>query len=1379
MASPGGRGPAAGNRDGGICNKPCHDRPGKWNLDSRPRSLCWFATPVAASLLTLVLPLVLSRNIAKIRAATRRVKFFARAGVLVLVAAVAYVSRLLIRRSQAANKEFAQPACQPRALRDVLPEGPAASRHDAKRTEHADAELRDCLRAAFESARPKASSSSSEDGAPLQEDTLISARSSSGVDCQLVCFSSRKFAHLRASWGLPEDVFWTSLCDSELNGGRCQASGKSGSIFWSTANDVLVVKTIERRELKTLLQGIGRYEQHFASHRSSLLCRFFGAFELQLERRRLTLVVMNNIFAGSFKPHVIYDLKGTTEDRWVNPQPGAVLKDLNFADKIIGIPDLKHKAELLHALKRDTQFLRSQNVMDYSVCLGVHYCSENVHPVLEQSVPEPGLASTLAMLRGFEPKFQCTLVRNQAAQRVIYYIGIIDILQEYDFRKVLAHLVKSMSLGWFHEIDTAPPIYYARRFKTSFWGKVQTFREPEDRVSRFLRRLRLGIESGTIPYPTFAPIDTAPQLASAWCDPGSEEVTLEEAVDFAVRCGGHLQLLRRTGFSLRSSYEEVEAFLDMDRHALVFQDMSRSTFRQRRPTSAIACYKIRRVYLSIVCHRPRDRLCLGCRSQMQIEAEPFESRRFTVEADDTPLRFTAPSRRQAKLWVTALELAAGYAEANVEDLKEASAADPVEQDRLSGTRQRVISSSSCEASSTRAAVLATLEPYLPKEAQGPLASVARSARLGMLEPYLLGPEAERRWQKRRLKWIFGFVDTEGTGALTLSKVRLLWQEMNIKEAEGQDVLRRFLGEEREWRRAGGGRQIGGGRVVQLADFVRMLRFVDSTYARAVCKCVGIRGSTGNCSARSFGNAQTSGMASLQLGADDTVLSADELAGFFREVQHVWPPPSMQQIKRFASRLMPPLSKQHSLSAVAFSQLLCSPGNALADPAKRLIFQDMTQPLSHYFIETSHNTYLEGNQLSSRSSVLRYVEVLRQGCRSVEVDVWDGADGEPVVKHGYTVTTEVLFEDVIQAIADHAFVASEFPVIISIEQHCSALQRIRQGEVMTEILGDLLLKPPWDEQANDIDFSRLGLISPWSARRRFLVKSERGCCERCRGTLPAYDRCILLPSRKLLRGEKMDLQNGHVAAQDPLTPCPSGRCFCHVSSMTVPKLLKLQQSAGEDPLRRWNARYLSRAYPDGTRINSGNVDPLPMWLCGVQMVAMNYQTSDKGSLLNEGLFRHYNGGSGYVLKPAALLGEHSLSSARTGQQCRGKRLHLRVCCGHRLPRPEGLLSTDGAVVSSPMVTVTLEPGNQVSQTGAVMQDGYHPVFNHEMEFLISDSPLHILLFEVRDALTARLIARSAVNLDGVREGFRWLALQSILGSTIPHCGLLLFAQFLHT
>ena len=128
-----------------------------------------------------------------------------------------------------------------------------------------------------------------------------------------------------------------------------------------------------------------------------------------------------------------------------------------------------------------------------------------------------------------------------------------DILQQFTMRKAIAHTIKSFSLGWLHEIDTAPPAYYARRFKTSFGGKVQSFREPEDRVARFARRLSLGIESGTIPCPTFIN-PSHPSTADV------TNVTLDEAVDFAVRVGGHLTVAR-SGF-LRSRMEEVEAFLD-------------------------------------------------------------------------------------------------------------------------------------------------------------------------------------------------------------------------------------------------------------------------------------------------------------------------------------------------------------------------------------------------------------------------------------------------------------------------------------------------------------------------------------------------------------------------------------------------------------------------------------------------------------------------------------------------------------------------------------------------------------------------------------------------------------------------------------------------
>lgn len=44
--------------------------------------------------------------------------------------------------------------------------------------------------------------------------------------------------------------------------------------------------------------------------------------------------------------------------------------------------------------------------------------------------------------------------------------------------------------------------------------------------------------------------------------------------------------------------------------------------------------------------------------------------------------------------------------------------------------------------------------------------------------------------------------------------------------------------------------------------------------------------------------------------------------------------------------------------------------------------------------------------------------------STEVDCWDGQDGEPIVHHGYTLTSKILFKDVIETINKYAFVRNE-------------------------------------------------------------------------------------------------------------------------------------------------------------------------------------------------------------------------------------------------------------------------------------------------------------------------------------------------------------------
>uniref|UniRef100_A0A8C9ZC69 Phosphoinositide phospholipase C n=1 Tax=Sander lucioperca TaxID=283035 RepID=A0A8C9ZC69_SANLU len=177
-------------------------------------------------------------------------------------------------------------------------------------------------------------------------------------------------------------------------------------------------------------------------------------------------------------------------------------------------------------------------------------------------------------------------------------------------------------------------------------------------------------------------------------------------------------------------------------------------------------------------------------------------------------------------------------------------------------------------------------------------------------------------------------------------------------------------------------------------------------------------------------------------------------------------------------------KQGALGIDGITNYMRSPAGDIFNSEHYNVNQDMKQPLCNYFIASSHNTYLMGDQLMSQSRVDMYAWVLQAGCRCVEVDCWDGQDSEPIVHHGYTLTSKILFKDVIETINKYAFIKNEYPVILSIENHCSVPQQKKMAQYMIEILGDKL-------DLSDIKADESGrLPSPETLKGKILVKGKK-------------------------------------------------------------------------------------------------------------------------------------------------------------------------------------------------------------------------------------------------------------------------------------------------
>ncbi|XP_063122681.1 1-phosphatidylinositol 4,5-bisphosphate phosphodiesterase delta-4 isoform X10 [Rattus norvegicus] len=488
-----------------------------------------------------------------------------------------------------------------------------------------------------------------------------------------------------------------------------------------------------------------------------------------------------------------------------------------------------------------------------------------------------------------------------------------------------------------------------------------------------------------------------------------------------------------------------------------------------------------------------------------------------------------------------------------------------------------------------------------------------------------------------------------------------------------------------------------------------------------------------------------------------------------------------------------------LSKDGFLSYLCSADGNIFNPDCLPIYQDMTQPLSHYYINSSHNTYLLGDQFCGQSSVEGYIRALKRGCRCVEVDTWDGPDGEPVVYHGRTLTSRILFKDVLATLAQYAFQSSDYPLILSLDNHCTWEQQKTMAHHLIAILGEQLLSTTLEEQLIDImpspELRGKILVKGKKLRTIEVVESdkEEEELEKDEGSDldPAsaeLDMQSQPESQEQASGNKSKNKKKFLLQSSTTILCPDLSAlvvylrtapFCSfthskenyhiydISSFSESKAKNLIREAGNEFVQH-NARQLCRVYPSGLRTDSSNYNPQEHWNVGCQMVAMNMQTAGSAMDICDGLFRQ-NGGSGYVLKPEFLRDtQSSFNPMKPVSLYKAQILVVQVISGQRLPKVD---KTKETTVVDPLVRVELygvPEDTKQQETSYVENNGINPYWGETFYFQIQVPELAMLRFVVKDySRTSRnnFIGQYTLPWTCMKHGYRHVSLLSKDGTSL--------------
>lgn len=432
-----------------------------------------------------------------------------------------------------------------------------------------------------------------------------------------------------------------------------------------------------------------------------------------------------------------------------------------------------------------------------------------------------------------------------------------------------------------------------------------------------------------------------------------------------------------------------------------------------------------------------------------------------------------------------------------------------------------------------------------------------------------------------------------------------------------------------------------------------------------------------------------------------------------------------------------------------------------------IYQDMDKTFSSYFINSSHNTYLTGDQLTSISSADGYIMAIMKGARLLEMDCYDGSDGQPKIYHHGTLTSKITFEEALIAIRDYAFKLTSYPLIITIELHCGPEQRKTMAALIKKNLKDFIYcgfngqnYPTLGELKNKIILRcrrpPVDETEDLGNKRMKNQKSE----DSGNSSTPDINKSVTESEKQLDSINELDefiniLQNASFKGVDH-----AFKNFSQIntSSISEPKIKKFLESETPFNMIKYTANYLAKIYPAYYRTGSSNFDPMHYWIYGFQMAALNFQTRDLPMQLNDALFSD-NGGCGFVLKPNILtdptLGFNPLDTKTMKNK---KILEIKVISGQSLPMAEELVKD----ITDPYVKVSVHgvPSDCCeAKTKSIKDNGLNPLWNQDFRFTINCPELALIKFSVRDEDFGKNpeIGYFTIRFESIKPGYRYIKL----------------------